>query len=184
VLADPALRPPSIIRDDVLNELVMAARIAPAGDIVEVGVYQGGSAWVLGGVAREQGRRLWLFDTFSGMPWHEGGLDFHRKGEFGDTSLEAVRQRIPDAEFVPGVFPKTLKDAQTRGLRAVALAHIDCDQYRSVRACCERLGPLMLPGGVMVFDDYDTLEGAQRAVDEAFAGRVRISPNGKARVAF
>jgi hypothetical protein len=36
----------------------------------------------------------------------------------------------------------------------------------------------------MVFDDYDVLPGARRAVDEAFGERVRISAGGKARVVF
>ena len=178
------MRPKSLITHSVLNELAETARQVPPGDFVEVGVYQGGSAWVLGGVAREQGRKLWLFDTFSGMPYADLSIDHHRKGEFGDTSEEKVREAIPDAILVPGVFPKTLKDAIGLGLESIALAHIDCDQYKSVRACCSQLGPLMMPGGVMIIDDYDALEGARKAVAEVFNGRVEISPQGKARVRF
>lgn len=174
----------SLICADVLNELVETVRACPPGIIVEVGVYKGGSARVLAGVAREQGRQLWLFDTFCGMPYADASIDFHRKGEFGDTSLEAVRAAIPDAYLVPGVFPKTLKEADKLGMKPIALAHIDCDQYRSVKACCEQLAARMVAGGFMVFDDYEALEGARCAVDEVFGRRVEMSPRGKARVRF
>lgn len=183
LLLEPTPRPACLVSEDALNELAQAAWRAPAGDFVEVGVYKGGSAWVLGGVARERGRALWLFDTFAGMP-HAEPLDVHQKGEFADTSAEAVQRAIPDARLVVGVFPKTLKEAEAEGLARIALAHIDCDQYRSVRACCERLAPLMAPGGLMVFDDYVPLAGARKAVDEAFGARVRVSPAGRAWVHF
>lgn len=169
----------SLIRLDVLDELADEARRAPVGDFVEVGVYQGGSAFVLGQVARKQKRRLFLFDTFSGMPHAEPG-DAHAIGDFADTSLEKVQAAIPDAICIAGVFPETLPD----DLWPIALAHIDCDQYASVRACCERLADRMAPGGVMVFDDYDVLTAARRAVDEIFSGRVTFSNCGKARVRF
>jgi predicted O-methyltransferase YrrM len=172
--------PASIISPDLVNELVETARAAPPGDLVEVGVYQGGSAAALGGVAREQGRRLFLFDTFSGIPHADPERDHHKVGDFADTSLDSVRAAIPDAICMPGVFPDTL----TPDVGPIALAHVDCDQYASVRACCIALGPLMVPGGVMVFDDYDALQGARVAVDEVFGGRVQMSAKGKARVVF
>src|SRR5262245_1407026 len=172
--------PVSVIRPDVLNELGQTARACPPGDLVEVGVYRGGSAAVLARVAREQGRRLILFDTFEGIPL-AGEFDHHKVGDFGDTSLEHVRAAIPDAEFVVGVFPESM-----RGVKfvPVALAHIDCDQYETIKACCEIFPVFMANGGVMIFDDYDVLWGARKAVNEAFNDRVQISAQGKARVWF
>jgi O-methyltransferase len=174
------MNPMSVIGPRALDDLRAAANEAPPGDFVEVGVYKGGSAAVLAEVARARGRRLFLFDTFSGMPHSELGVDHHVVGDFGDTSLEAVQKAIPGAICVPGVFPSTLYD----DVGPIALAHIDCDQYASVAACCRELAPRMVTGGVMVFDDYDVLPGARRAVDEAFGERVRISAGGKARVVF
>jgi O-methyltransferase len=170
----------SEIAADAINELADAARAAPAGDLVEVGVYRGGSAEALMGVAREQGRRLFLFDTFTGIPIADPKHDRHKVGDFGDTSLDAVQAALPDAIFKPGVFPWTLTDE----VGPIGLAHIDCDQYASVESCCVNLAPRMVKGGVMVFDDYDVLPGAKQAVEEAFAGRVVISKRGKARVYF
>lgn len=173
------MNPQSLIAPNVLHELMETARAAPAGDLVEVGVYKGGSAASLAQVAREQKRRLFLFDTFAGIPYADAD-DFHRAGDFGDTCVEAVRAAIPDAIVVAGVFPQSLP----ADVGPVAVAHIDCDQYRSVIESARALAPLMAPGGVMVFDDYNVLVGARRAVDEIFADRIVISPEGKARVFF
>ncbi|MGH7605410.1 MAG: TylF/MycF/NovP-related O-methyltransferase [Gemmatimonadaceae bacterium] len=170
----------SEIAEDTLHELAEAARAAPPGDLVEVGVYKGGSATRLAEVAREQNRMLFLFDTFTGIPTADPEVDHHKIGDFGDTTLEAVRSAIPEAIFKPGIFPETLTD----DVGPIALAHIDCDQYASVKACCAAIAPRMVSGGVMVFDDYDVLPGAKKAVEEAFAGRVVMSARGKARVFF
>jgi hypothetical protein len=170
----------TLLGPDVLNELIETARAAPPGDLVEVGVYQGGSAVRLAEVAREQKRRLFLFDTFSGIPHALSGIDTHRVGDFSDTSMEAVQALIPDAVLMAGVFPDTLLPE----VGPIAVAHIDCDQYESVRACCLHLAPRMVSRGVMIFDDYDVLPGARMAVDDAFGDRVKISREGKARVVF
>lgn len=170
----------SEIAADTISELAETARAAPPGDLVEVGVYKGGSASALAEVAKEQKRRLFLFDTFTGIPIADASVDRHKVGDFSDTSLEDVRAAIPEAIFKPGIFPGTMTD----DVGPIGLAHVDCDQYASVQACCTALAPRMVEGGVMVFDDYDVLPGAKRAVDEAFAGRVKISARGKARVYF
>jgi O-methyltransferase len=174
------MNPESLLGTRALHDLIETARAAPAGDFVEVGVYKGGSAAALAEIAREQGRRLFLFDTFAGMPHADPAVDRHVVGDFGDTSLEAVQKAIPGAICVPGVFPSTLYD----DVGPIALAHVDCDQQASVAAWCRELAPRMVTGGVMVFDDYDVLPGARAAVDEAFGDRVRISAGGKARVIF
>jgi O-methyltransferase len=170
----------SVIAPHHLEELVDAARSAPPGDFVEVGVYRGGSAVLLAEVARATGRRLFLFDTFTGIPFRDA-VDRHEVGDFSDTSLEMVREAVPDATFCVGVFPDTMPD----DIGPIALAHVDCDQYRSVHDCCAHLGPRMAPGGVMVFDDPNVLDGASQAVRESFsADRIETSAGGKWRVRF
>lgn len=170
----------SLISPNVRHELMETARAAPPGALVEVGVYRGGSAESLAQVASEQGRALYLFDTFTGIPHQDPTHDFHKVGDFGDTSLEMVQACLPNAICIAGVFPDTLPDELT----GVAVAHIDCDQYESVRAAAAALEPRMARGGVMVFDDYDVLPGARDAVDELFGSLVEISIQGKARVRF
>lgn len=176
------MTPTSMISPNTLNELMEEARRAPHGDFVEVGVYKGGSLAVLAQVAREgHPRRVFGFDTFTGIPFQLHGIDFHTPGDFADTSLDAVRAAVPDAILVPGVFPETLAD----DVGPIAVAHVDCDQYQSVYDCCRALGPRMVPGGVMVFDDPDVLPGAAEAVRAVFPhDRIACSPQGKWRVYF
>ena len=50
----------------------------------------------------------------------------------------------------------------------VSLAHIDCDWYDSVMVCLERIVPRLVPGGVLVIDDYDHWSGCRKAVDDYF----------------
>ena len=57
------------------------------------------------------------------------------------------------------------------GDEPVALAHIDGDWYNSVKVCLDRIAPRLVPGGVLVIDDYDAWSGCRKAVDEWFAGK-------------
>ncbi len=155
--------PHTLLPNEVLQAMIAAAMKAPAGHIVEVGVYRGGSAWWLAGVAEARNVPIHLFDTFSGMP-HAADEDPHKVGEFADTNVAAIEQLIPAALIYPGVFPGTLPWS----LQNIAFVHCDVDQYESTRDVIATLWPRMLPGGIMWFDDME-LVPARRAVDEYFS---------------
>ena len=157
------MKPPmSLVGQTHAADLARLCRLAVAGPIVEVGVYQGGTAWHLAHVAREWSQPLHLFDTFTGIPFADTD-DTNRKGEFCDTSLEEVQLAIPDAVFHAGIFPDTMPV----DFGSVAFVHSDCDQYRSVRAVIDTFWPVMIPGGIMAFDDMDTA-GGRKAIEETF----------------
>lgn len=162
-------------------DMVNVALLAPPGILVEVGVYKGGTAYFLTQVAQHLRRSLWLFDTFSGMPESTEGVDTHPVGDFADCSVEAVQRLCPEAIIFQGMFPQTLPD--WRLMPIIGFAHIDCDQYESIKQCIQRLGPHMASGGMMYFDDYSHLEGARKAIDE-FAPQRIVLANGKALVIF
>jgi hypothetical protein len=63
--------------------------IHPEINVVEVGVYLGGTAKFFSKIIGTNGN-LWLFDTFEGMP-KSSELDLHQEGDFYDTSLEEVQ---------------------------------------------------------------------------------------------
>jgi len=149
-----------LVGNDTMAEMCELVRTMPQGCVVEVGVYQGGSAMWLDKVCQEQQRELWLYDTFTGIPY-QGPDDSHKVGDFGDTDAEKVSRLIPKAQVVKGLFPDSIQK-----MPPVAFAHIDVDQYESYKGCLDALAPLMVPGGVMWFDDVGCLEGANRAVRE------------------
>ncbi len=166
--------PDSCLAPASLESMLELARSSPPGLFAEVGVYKGGSAWHLATLGRE----LHLFDSFSGMPLADPE-DNHRIGDFADTSLNLVRAAVPDAIFHVGTFPETLPEHLT----GFAFVHVDCDQYRSVRDCIRLLGPRMVSGGIMLFDDWSFTTGATRAIDEAFPTLLRTAQQ-KAYVIF
>ncbi len=53
----------------------------------------------------------------------------------------------------------------------LALAHVDCGEYESMKVLLERLSPRLVAGGHLIIDDYKTKEECQRAVDEYFRGK-------------
>lgn len=157
---------PSLLCEDTINAMCTVARESPAGCFVEVGVYKGGSAQHLVELAQEQQRQVYLYDTFAGIPYKDD-IDRHNVGDFNDTNYEAVVEALPYAHVLMGIFP-----VSAVRMPPVAFAHIDCDQYRAVKESAQYLESLMVKGGVMWFDDYGCLEGADRAVNELYSDKL------------
>jgi len=150
--------PPSLVRQASADAMLELAQGTPQGCFVEVGVYKGGTAVLLHDLAQRQQRDLFLYDTFTGIPY-KAVVDEHEIGDFADTSVDEVRQCCPCAIIVPGIFPQS---AVYMG--PVAFAHIDCDQYQAHCESIEFLLPKMVRGGVIWFDDSTALYGARLAV--------------------
>lgn len=154
--------PLSVIPQPEIGELVELCAKSPAGIIVELGTYKGGSAYAFNQVGR--GRPLHLFDTFTGIPQQtQVAVDIIGVGAFADTSVDAIREFLPYAHFHVGLFPDTMPD----DLPGIAFAFIDCDQYKSCVAAIERWWPLMVDGGIMAWDDYP-LPGIKMAIHGFF----------------
>jgi O-methyltransferase len=143
------------------------------GSFAEIGVYRGGTAKLLAHVADDHGRKLHLFDTFAGMPHADPERELHAAGYFAGTSLAAVQrlvERHVSPVFHPGLFPDTAAPVEGE---MFSLVHVDVDVAPSVEACCAFFYPRMVPGGVMVFDDYGftSCPGAKLATDAFFADK-------------
>ena len=153
----------------------MARQVAQsAGEVAEVGVYKGGTARLLA-LSLPQ-KTVHLFDTFAGMPATNVNFDKHVAGEFSDTSLSAVQDRLkdcPNARFYQGLFPATAGPIEQVKF---ALVHVDADIYDSVRACCEFFYPRLENNAAMIFDDYGfpSCPGARKAVDQFFSDKPEI----------
>jgi O-methyltransferase len=60
----------------------------------------------------------------------------------------------------------------------IALLRLDTDWYESTRRELVHLFPRLVPGGVLIIDDYGHWQGARKAVDEYIAGnQVKILLN-------
>jgi O-methyltransferase len=149
----------------MLHQLVRHAG-ALDGDMAEVGVYRGGTARLLARSCPH--KTMHLFDTFSGLPKPDQQWDRLPESDFKDTSLAEVKHFLADCvnvRFYPGLFPDTAQDL--RGLR-FCFAYADADLYESTRSCLTFFYPRLVPGGVLVIDDYNWQEcpGVKQAVGE------------------
>lgn len=169
-------------------ETLLGSMESLAGAILECGTYRGGTLLGMAHIMNKRGLHPKMFglDSFEGFPEPsakdamEGGVmhpDVHR-GALGDTSYEGLLARIRllgwenRIRLVKGYFENTLSQLADERFSVV---HLDCDLYDSYKTCLEFAYPRMLPGSVMVFDDYKVppyaYAGADRAVDEFFEGK-------------
>ncbi len=173
------------------------------GDIVELGVYRGSSlmSWANFMEIHNMGdrqKRVFGFDNFAGftdIQPEDGGEDPNMHKVKGGFSPAQFYEQLQDAigifdadRFIPykkrvvlvkGDIEETVPRfvAENPGIR-VNLLHFDVDLYKPTLTALEHFWPLVVPGGLVLFDEYGIppWEGESRAVDEFFAGRkgVRI----------
>ena len=152
-------------------------RLGIRGDFVECGVYRGGSAGVLGyeAVRSTFERRLWLYDSFVGMPVaSEYDDDYSRmiQGKFvgSEARTRRILQRfgVPGDRFkiVVGWFEDTMPRSETF---PIALLHVDCDFYHPVKLTLETFYKQIEPLGYVVLNDYGSFQGCRTATDEFLA---------------
>jgi hypothetical protein len=112
------------------------------------------------------------FDGFVGLP--EDWTSRMRKGFFARTSLPSVRD---NCELWVGWFNETLpgfvKSVQQD--KPIALLHVDCDLYSSTVTVLKELKKNIVPGTVIVFDEYLNYPGWE--LDEFKAWQEFVTKN-------
>lgn len=161
-----------------------------AGDMVECGVWRGGSmmAVALALMARgDTSRHLYLYDTFEGMS-EPTEADRALSGESAQAQLERadrdhalwavagfedVQANLASTgypaeriHYVKGKVEDTLPATLPQ---RIALLRLDTDWYESTRHELTHLYPLLSRNGLLIIDDYGHWQGAKQAVDEYFA---------------
>jgi len=169
------------------------------GDIVECGVWKGGSMMAAALTLMRLGdtdRDLYLFDTFSGMAEpgaedapsaYDGGVSPHKRWkrhkeksgiDDGGSGWAAIsEQRVREAMDSTG-YPRErvhlvkgmVEETIPGGAPdTVALLRLDTDWYASTKHELEQLYPRLSEAGVLIIDDYGHYAGARQAVDEYFS---------------
>lgn len=149
-------------------------RCSLPGDFVECGVYNGGSAAIMGSFCEKSAvkRDIWLFDSFEGLPkpTEKDGDRAPAYEGWCHGDLEKVKRvfqklQIPDARvrIIKGWFQDTFSKVL---IPSIAILHIDADWYESVKLCLERFYDYVQPGGYIVLDDYGDWQGCRIATDE------------------
>ncbi|MCS6822553.1 MAG: TylF/MycF family methyltransferase [Microscillaceae bacterium] len=162
-----------------------------AGDFVECGVWRGGSCMMIAYTLQflgETNRKIWLYDTFEGMPvpsekdknfrnqlakfqWAKSQRQGHN--DWCYASLEEVEKNLRQTNYpfhlfklvkgkVEDTIPQITPDQ-------IALLRLDTDWYESTYHEMKYLYPLVSHKGVLMVDDYGHWEGAKQAIDQYFA---------------
>jgi len=139
------------------------------GVIVECGVGAGSNAAAM---AIGTSKMVHLFDTFAGVPaagpedveWLEAN---HPVGQSSHSRKQVVSHLtewgfdLGQFVFHEGMFQDTVP-AWAATNPKIALLRLDGDLYESTKVCLEHLIPLVVPGGIIVVDDFD-LSGSRKA---------------------
>jgi O-methyltransferase len=147
------------------------------GDLIETGVWRGGSTILMRGILRAYGitdRTVYVADSFEGLPPPDterypadAGLDLHVFPELA-VSLEDVRANFArfglldeQVVFVKGWFRDSLPALRDHRW---AVVRLDGDLYESTMDALENLYPGLSPGGWLIVDDYYDIDACAQAV--------------------
>lgn len=167
-----------------------------AGDLVECGVWRGGSCMLMAYTLKDAGdtsRKIWLYDTFAGMVKpgiHDGDtelLEWEKrkisddKNDWCLAGIDEVKENLKKTgypfENINTVIGKVEQTIPGTIPGKIALLRLDTDWYDSTKHELEHLYPLMEPRGVLIIDDYGTWQGARKATDEYFKGKGSVFLN-------
>jgi hypothetical protein len=158
-----------------------------AGDIVECGVWRGGSTMAIAMTLlaeQDLSRTLHLFDTFEGMP-PPTEADRTRLGRTASSLLEESHKSsfiwayAPLEEVCTNMAETNYPSERIRFIKGkvedtipkespdkISILRLDTDWYESTSHELIHLYPKLSIGGVLIIDDYGHWEGARKAVDE------------------
>lgn len=175
--------------NSIINAVQYITNNSIGGTVVECGVWKGGSMMAVAYMLQELSdiqRDLYLFDTFEGMtpPTDKDVAHFNvdaktllKSEDEGKreiyrcyASLEEVRNNLystnypsTKVSFIQGKVEDTIPD---QAPEKIALLRLDTDWYESTRHELEHLFPRLVPGGVIIIDDYGYWKGCKQATDE------------------
>lgn len=159
-------------------ETVLAENIP--GDLVECGVWRGGASILMRAVLAaygDQTRRVWLADSFEGVPPPDAANYKADKGDrlhLAAPILAVTEQQVranferyglldDQVRFLPGWFKDTLRDAP---IDQIAVLRLDGDLYESTIQALDGLYSRLSPGGFCIIDDFHAIEGCRKAVSD------------------
>ena len=176
------------VSDKETEKIVEIAReqLMVPGDFVELGCYKGDTSLLLAEVLRENQReacgkpvensekRLWIYDSFEGLPDKSGEDESVLGKEFKGGELYVTKREVKERFLRAGLPVPIIKKAWFNELtgedlpREISFAFLDGDFYESIVDSLRLVGSRMAEGGVIIIHDYNNpaLPGVRKAVDE------------------
>jgi len=147
------------------------------GDFVECGVWRGGASIYAKAVLNACGagdRKVWLADSFQGMPALKVEEDKIDPDLSAVQYLAVTQDQVVanfrrfglldgNVRFIKGWFSESLPSAP---IETIAVLRLDGDYYTSTMDSLTSLYSKVSPGGFVIIDDYNVFTGCKRAVTE------------------
>ena len=132
---------------EALKFAIKAAKVD--GHYLEFGVYTGGTIRF---IARNVGgRTVHGFDSFEGLPEDWGGNNLGQRAFDTGGRLPKVPRNV---RLHRGWFAESVPAWLDANPGPVAFIHVDCDLYSSTRSILTLLAERIVPGTVLIFDEY------------------------------
>lgn len=148
--------------------------LAVAGDFVELGCYKGDTSLMLAEVLKDADKKLWIYDSFEGLP-KKSEKDNSPLGEnFQKGELLVTKREVKERFLRAGLKVPVIKKAWFSELKSedlpdkIAFAFLDGDFYESIFDSLKLVENKMSEGGILMVHDYNNpaLPGVKKAVDE------------------
>jgi len=153
------------------------------GVVIECGTWKGGMAAALvelGGPTR----KYYFFDSFEGLPpadpidgksaqdyqanTSDPGYRDNCRASIDDLKAALALTQCSSSQFeiIPGFFENSFPNFEPPN---IALLRLDADWYSSTMLCLRKFWSHVMPGGMILIDDYFTWDGCAKAVHEFLA---------------
>lgn len=134
------------------------------GMVLEFGVHRGSSLERLARFFPEQ--TVHAFDSFVGLPEAWSG-NAQQAGAFG-VGGQPPKLDVDNVAFHVGWFDDTVPVFAAETTERIRFVHLDADLYSSTKTVFDALGDRLVPGSVIVFDEYFGYHGWQEHEHKAF----------------
>ncbi len=146
-----------------LQHMEYALSLKGDGIIAEFGVYKGTT---INCIAKQcPSDTIYGFDAFEGLPEHWIGNRYSRRNFNRKGKPPKVEENV---ELVIGWFNETLPAFLDQHQGPFCLLHIDCDIYSSTKQVFDLVADRIVPGTIIVFDEFFNYHGFELHEYKAF----------------
>ena len=162
-----------------INLTRLAMKRCIPGDVVETGLFTGGSSAVILRSLFDMDdcdRQFWGFDSFAGLPnpveedsqgnlWKGDAGQFSVGQEILEQNLKTLNVWDSRVHIVKGWFNESIPKVSSQ-INSISFLRLDGDMYQSTRDVLELLYHKLIRGGYIYIDDYGSFNGCRKAVNE------------------
>lgn len=142
------------------------------GNIIEVGTFNGGSAFLMSKVTN---KTIYTVDTFEGLMDVNSKIDGLLENKMIASRYDNTISLLSDCanvEIIKGYFPDIVRERFQN--EKFSFVHLDVDTFLSTLNSLKYLYSKVTKGGIILTHDYKTLSGVAKAFNFFFRRKEKI----------